>query len=42
MKIVEEFKRQGVDYWKTKIPDIQLKHIKKKYPDSWLEYIKKY
>jgi hypothetical protein len=42
MKIVEEFKRQGVDYWSTKIPDNELKYIKKRYPNTWQEYIKKY
>lgn len=42
MEIVEEFARQGVDYWETKIPESTLEHIKKRYPDTWEEYIKKY
>ena len=42
MAIVEEFKRQGVDYWKTEIPKNDLDAIKKSYPDTWQEYIKRY
>ena len=42
MEIVAEFKRQGVDYWGTEIPKYTLEHIKKIYPDTWQEYIKKY
>ncbi len=42
MKIVEEFARQGVDYWKTPIPERRLEQIKKIYPDTWQEYIKQY
>lgn len=42
MEIVDEFTRQGVNYWDTKIPKDILSHIKKKYPDTWEEYIKKY
>lgn len=42
MEIVEEFARQGVNYWETKIPDDTLQQIKKLYPDTWEEYIKKY
>ncbi|MDF2884624.1 MAG: ankyrin repeat-containing protein [Clostridiaceae bacterium] len=42
MEIVDEFERQGVDYWKTKIPQDRLEQIKKIYPDTWEEYIKKY
>ena len=43
MEIVEEFARQGVNYWETKITNIRtLEHIKKRYPDTWEEYIKKY
>lgn len=42
MQIVEEFARQGVNYWDTKIPKDRVQHIKKRYPDTWEEYIKKY
>lgn len=42
MKIVAEFARQGVNYWETKINKHTLEHIKKRYPDTWEEYIKKY
>lgn len=42
MEIVEEFARQGVNYWDTKIPEDTLQQIKKLYPDTWEEYIKKY
>lgn len=42
MEIVKEFKRQGIDYFKTKIPDSVLQDIQKEYPDSWQEYIEKY
>lgn len=42
MDIVEEFARQGVDYWSTEILDDILQQIKKLYPNIWEEYIKKY
>lgn len=42
MEIVEEFKRQGVDYFSTEIPDDIIKQIKHLYPDTWEEYIKVY
>ncbi|AJQ29488.1 ankyrin repeat domain-containing protein [Pelosinus fermentans] len=42
MEIVEEFARQGVNYWDTKIPSDRLKQIKKIHPSTWEEYIKKY
>lgn len=42
MEIVEEFARQGVNYWDTKIPKDRLAQIKKLYPETWEEYIKKY
>ena len=37
MEIVEEFARQGIDYWSTEIPPRKLEQIKKLYPDSWEE-----
>lgn len=42
MEIVEEFARQGVNYWDTEINKFTLEQIKKLYPDTWEEYIKKY
>ncbi|NMM61296.1 ankyrin repeat domain-containing protein, partial [Clostridium sp. P21] len=39
---VKEFANQGVNYWNTKIPKNKLSQIKKLYPDTWEEYIKKY
>ncbi|WP_300386720.1 ankyrin repeat domain-containing protein [Clostridium sp.] len=42
MEIVEEFARQGVNYWETEIPNSALQQIKKLYPNTWEEYIKKY
>lgn len=42
MEIVEEFARQGVNYWDTEIPEYTLNLIKKRYPDTWEEYIEKY
>ncbi len=42
MEIVEEFARQGVNYWDTEIPSERLEQIKNIYPDTWEEYLKKY
>jgi len=42
MEIVQEFARQGVNYWDAKIDKYTLEHIKKLYPDTWEEYVKKY
>ncbi len=42
MDIVEEFARQGFDYWATMIPEKMLEYIKKRFPNSWVEYTKKY
>ncbi len=42
MEIVEEFARQGVNYWDTKISSDRLKEIKKIHPNTWEEYIKQY
>lgn len=42
MEIVQEFTRQGVDYWSYKPDQNTLKHIKKLYPDNWQEYLNKY
>ncbi len=42
MEIVEEFTRQGVNYWETPINKSILEQIQKLYPDTWEEHIKKY
>lgn len=42
LEIIEEFKRQGVDYYQVPIPESRLKQIKHIYPNDWEEYIKKY
>lgn len=42
MEIVEEFARQGADYWTTEIPKSRLEQIQKLYPDTWQEFIEKY
>lgn len=42
MVIIEEFARQGVDYWATEIPEHVLERIKRLHPDTWEEYIKRY
>ncbi|GBR76403.1 hypothetical protein NO2_0956 [Candidatus Termititenax persephonae] len=43
MEIVEEFARQGVDYWANQyIPPFALELVKKDYPNDWEEYIKKF
>ncbi len=42
LEVIAFLKDKGLDYAKEPIPDYVLKDIKKKYPDSWQEYIKKY
>lgn len=42
MEIVEEFNRQGVDYWSVEPDKHTLEHIMKLYPDNWQEYLSKY
>lgn len=42
MEVVDEFARQGVNYWSTKIPESKLEQIKKLYPNNWVEYSRKY
>ena len=42
MEVVAECARQGQDYWSTEIPSSSLEQIKKLYPNSWEEYIKRY
>ena len=42
MEIIDEFNRQGFDYWSTPISNQQLLQIQRLYPNSWKEYIKRY
>lgn len=42
MDIVKEFERQGVNYWDREIDSGTIEEIKKRYPDIWEEYVKKY
>lgn len=44
MDIVEELKKQGIDYDEAKknIPDRIIKTIQQRYPNSWQEYIERY
>lgn len=42
MEIIEEFARQGVNYWDTPIPKDAIEHMKYLYPDKWEEYLKRY
>lgn len=43
-EIIEEFKKQGVEYKSRKesISKLILRRIKKRYPNSWQEYLEKY
>jgi hypothetical protein len=40
--IINEFKKQGIDYYSEPIPNNILVRIKKEYPENWEEYIKVY
>lgn len=42
LEIIDEFLAQGVDYWKTPIPNERLEWIKAQYPDDWLKTIRSY
>jgi uncharacterized protein len=42
MEIVEEFKKQGQDYWSREKHPETIKRIKKIHPNNWEEYLKKY
>jgi hypothetical protein len=42
MEIVDEFARQGVNYWDNEIPEHKLDRIKQIHPDSWEEYVRLY
>ncbi len=42
LKIIEFLKKNGIDYYKTPVPDWIVDKIKNKYPNTWKEYIVKY
>ncbi len=42
MQVVEFLKKKGIDYREVPIPEYAVKEAKKKYPDSWQEYLQKY
>ena len=42
MAIVEEFKKNGYDYWATEVPQDIIDQYKKLYPDTWEDYIAHY
>jgi hypothetical protein len=42
MEIVEEFARQGVDYWATSPNEHMIAKVKITYPDTWEEYLARY
>jgi hypothetical protein len=42
LEVIAFLKGKGLDYDKEPVPNYILENIKKKYPDSWPEYIKKY
>lgn len=42
LDIIQEFKRQGIDYWATEIDEDIINQIKALYPQTWEEYIKSY
>ncbi|TKC04491.1 ankyrin repeat domain-containing protein [Pedobacter polaris] len=42
LEVIAFLKGKGLDYDKEPVPNYILKDIKKKYPDSWEEYVKKY
>jgi len=42
MAIVAFLKEKGLDYWTSPIPESVIKDMKKIYPDTWEDYLKKY
>lgn len=42
MKVVDILQKRGVDYYSTPIPNYVIEDAKRKYPDSWQEYLQKY
>ncbi len=41
-QVITFLKSRGVDYSQEPVPAYILRDIKKEYPDSWEEYVKKY
>lgn len=41
-EIIQEFARQGVDYWKTKIPADRFQQIQELHPKDWKDFAAKY
>ena len=42
MEIVDYLREKGIDYKKVPIPEKVVKYAKRKYPDSWQEYLDNY
>ncbi len=42
MKVVEFLKNKGIDYWSAPVPDFIKKKAQEQYPDTWVDYLKKY
>lgn len=42
LEIIQEFERQGVNYYNEPVPEEIKKQIQNLYPDTWEEYIKVY
>ena len=42
LEIIEEFERQSVDYWGTVIPESAKDVAKRRFPDTWEEYLEQY
>ena len=42
MEIVNYLREKGIDYKKVPIPEKVVKYAKRKYPDSWQEYLDNY
>lgn len=42
MQIVKFLKDKGIDYWSTPISEATIKEAKRRYPDTWEEYLKRY
>jgi hypothetical protein len=42
MEIVNYLKKEGIDYFKSPIPELTIELAKRKYPNSWQEYLDNY
>jgi hypothetical protein len=42
MEIVNYLKNEGIDYFKSPIPETTIELAKRNYPNSWQEYLDKY